>query len=169
MANQMQQSIKSCMHCLQYKGDLSKVPLHPIVATASMYLLHVDFTSIEMTLELNRLPKVANILVFQDHFMKHVMAYVTPNQTVKTVTKFLYQGYISIFGPWPGSWVIRVLTSWAASLMRCVNSLVWGYCGSCCTTHRWTAWWKDHIKPLCKWSENLEKTKRPTGQDMWLK
>ena len=30
--------------------------------------------------------------------MKHVMAYVTPDQTAKIVTKFLYQGYISIFG-----------------------------------------------------------------------
>ena len=63
-----------------------------------MDLLHVDFTSIGMTLELNRLPKVADILVFQDHFTKHIMAYVTPNQTAKTVAKFLYQGYIWIFG-----------------------------------------------------------------------
>ena len=62
-----------------------------------MDLLHVEFTSIEMTLELNRTPKVADILVFQDHFMKHVMTYVTPDQTTKTVAKFLYQGYISIF------------------------------------------------------------------------
>ena len=69
-----------------------------IVATALMDLLHVDYTSIEMALELNRLPKVASILVFHDHFMKHVMAYVTSNQTAKTVAKFLYQGYISIFG-----------------------------------------------------------------------
>ena len=63
-----------------------------------MDLLHIDFTSIEMTMELNRLPKVANVLVFQDHFTKHVMAYVTPNQTAKTIAKFLYHGYISIFG-----------------------------------------------------------------------
>ena len=98
MANQMQQSMKSCVHCLQHEDDLSKVPLHLIVATAPMDLLHVDFTSIEMTLELNRLPKVANILVFQDHFTKHVMAYVTPNQTAKAVTKFLYQGYMLISG-----------------------------------------------------------------------
>ena len=74
------------MHCLQHEGNLSKAPLHPIVATAPMDLLHVDFTSIETTLELNRLPKVVNVLVFQDHFTKHVMAYVTPNQTAKTVT-----------------------------------------------------------------------------------
>ena len=43
MANQMQQSIKSCAHCLQHEGYLSKVPLHPIVATASLDLLHVDY------------------------------------------------------------------------------------------------------------------------------
>ena len=32
------------------------------------------------------------------HFTKHILAYVTPDQTVKTVTKFLYGGYISIIG-----------------------------------------------------------------------
>ena len=61
-------------------------------------LLHVDITSIETMLEPNQSPTVGNILVFQDHFMKHVLAYVTPDQTVKTITKFLYGGYISIFG-----------------------------------------------------------------------
>ena len=60
--------------------------------------LHVDFTSIETTLEQNKSPRVTNILVFQDHFTKHVLAYVTPNQAAKTIAKFLYQGYISIFG-----------------------------------------------------------------------
>ena len=29
---------------------------------------------------------------------KHVLAYVTPDQTVKTIAKFLYGGYISISG-----------------------------------------------------------------------
>ena len=98
MTNQVQQSIKSCMHCLQHKGNLSKVPLHPIVSTTPMDLLHVDFTSIKTTMEPNRPPKIANVLVFQDHFTKHIMVYVTHNQTVKTITKFLYQGNISIFG-----------------------------------------------------------------------
>ena len=97
MANQMQQSIKSCTHCLQCEGDLSKAPLHPTVATALMDLFYVDFSTIEMTLKLKRLLKVTNILVFQDHFTKHIIVYVTPNQTAKTVTKYLYQGYISIF------------------------------------------------------------------------
>ena len=115
MTTQMWQSIKSCTQCLQYEGNLSKVPLQPIVATTPLDLLHVDFTSIETTLELNRPPKVANVLVFQDHFTKHVMVYVTPNQTAKTVPKFLYQGYISIFGA-----PARLLSNWGVNFMSSI-------------------------------------------------
>ena len=98
MAKQMRQVIKACRCCLQHEGSTPKAPLCPIVATAPLDLLHVDFTSIETTMELDKSPRVANILVFQDHFTKHVLAYVTPDQTVKTIAKFLYGGYISIFG-----------------------------------------------------------------------
>ena len=98
MAKQMRQTIRACTHCLQYEGGLPKAPLCPIVTTAPLDLLHVDFTSIETTLESNQLPRVTKVLVFQDHFMKHVLVYVTPDQTLKTVAKFLYGGYISIFG-----------------------------------------------------------------------
>ena len=98
MAKQMRKVIRACTCCLQYEGGIPKAPLCPIVATAPLDVLHVDFTSIETTLELNQLPRVANVLVFQDHFTKHMLAYVTPDQTAKTVAKFLYGGYISIFG-----------------------------------------------------------------------
>ena len=94
----MRQVIRACKHCLQFEGGIPKASLCPIVATSPLDLLHVDFTSIKTTLELNQSSRVANILVFQDHFTKHVLAYVTPDQTVKTLTKFLYRGYISIFG-----------------------------------------------------------------------
>ena len=117
MTNQVQQSRKSCTHCLQHEGNLPKVPLHPIVSTAPIDLLHVDFTSIEMTMEPNRPSKVTNILVFQDHFMKHIMAYVTPSQTTKTVAKFLYQGYISIFGA-----LARLLSDCGVNFMRNIIS-----------------------------------------------
>ena len=70
MAKQMRQTIRACTHCLQYEGGFPKAPLCPIVATAPLDLLHVDFTSIETTLETNQSPRVANILVFQDHFKK---------------------------------------------------------------------------------------------------
>ena len=98
MTSQKWQSIRTCTCCLQHEGSLHKAPLHPIMATAPLDLLHVDFTSIETTLKPNQSPRVTNVLVFQDHFTKHVLAYITLNQTTKTVAKFLYQGYISIFG-----------------------------------------------------------------------
>ena len=98
MAKQTRQTIRAYTHCLQCEGGFPKAPLCPIVATAPLDLLHVDFTSIETTLEPNQSPRVTNILVVQDHFTKHVLAYMTPDQTAKIVAKFLYGGYISIFG-----------------------------------------------------------------------
>ena len=115
MVKQMRQSIRACTHCLQYKGGFPKNPLYPIVATAPLDLLCVDFTSIETMLEPNQSPRVTNVLVFQDHFMKHVLAYVTPDQTAKTVAKFLYGGYISIFGA-----PARLLSDRGASLTSSV-------------------------------------------------
>ena len=115
MTSQMWQSIKTCTCCLQHKGGLPKAPLHPIMATAALDLLHVDFTSIETTLEPNQSPRVTNVLVFQDLFTKHVLAYVIPNQTLKTVAKFLYQGYISIFGA-----LARLLSDRGANFMSSV-------------------------------------------------
>ena len=117
MAKQMRQVIKACRHCLQYEGSTPKAPLCPIVATAPLDLLHVDFTSIETMMELDQSPSDTNILVFQDHFTKHVLAYVTLYQTAKTITKFLYGGYISIFGA-----LVRLLsdrgTSFTSSIIE---------------------------------------------------
>ena len=104
MTNQVQKSIRTCMHCLQHEGNLSKVPLHPIMSTTPMALLHVDFTSIKTPKEPNRPPKVANILVFQDPFTKHIMAYVTPNQPAKNCCKVLSARVTSpSLEPLPGS------------------------------------------------------------------
>ena len=112
MTSQMWQSIKNWTCCLQHGGSLPKAPLHPIVATAPLDLLHVDFTSIETTMEPKKSPRVTNVLVFQDHFMKHMYAYVTPDQTARTIAKFLYQGYISISGA-----LARILSNRHANFM----------------------------------------------------
>ena len=85
------------------------------MATAPLDLLHVDFTSVETTLEPYQSPRVANVLIFQDHFMKHVLAYVTPDQTAKAIAKFLYQGYISVFGA-----LARLLCGRGANFMSSV-------------------------------------------------
>ena len=115
MISQMQQSIKSGLHCLQHESNLPKAPLHPIVATTPLGLLHIDFTSIEMTMQLSQRPRFANVLVFQDHFTKHFLAYMTPYQTAKTDDKFLYQGYILIFRA-----LARVLSDQGASFMSSI-------------------------------------------------
>ena len=116
MAKQMKQVIRTCTHCLQYEGGIPKAPLCPIVATAPLDLLHVDFPSIETTLELNQSPRVANVLVFQDHFTKHMLVYVTPDQTAKPLTKFLYGGYISISGT-----LARLFSNRSASFSSSIN------------------------------------------------
>ena len=112
----MRQVIRACKCCLQYEGDTPKAPLCPIVATAPLDLLHVDFTSMETMLELNELPRVTNVLVFQDHLTKHILVYVTPDQTEKTVAKFLYGGYISIFGA-----LARLLSDGGTSFTSSIN------------------------------------------------
>ena len=117
MAKQMRQVIKACKCCLQYEGSTLKAPLCPIVATTPLDLLHVDFTSIETMLELNQSPRVTNVLVFQDHFTKDVLAYVTTNQTTKNIAKFLYGGYISIFGA-PGRLLSDRGTSFTGSIIE---------------------------------------------------
>ena len=92
------------------------MPLHLIVASAPLDLLCIDFTSIETTMELNQPPRVTNVLVFQRHFTNHIIVYVTPNQTAKTVAKFLYQGYISIFRV-----PARLLSNWGANFMSSIT------------------------------------------------
>ena len=47
--------------------------------------------------------------------MKHVMMYVTPNQTTETVAKFLCQGYISIFRV-----LARILSNQGANFMSSI-------------------------------------------------
>ena len=117
MAMQMRQVIKACRHCVQYEGSTPKAPLCPIVATTPLDLLHIDFMSIKTMMELDKSPRVTNVLVFQDHFTKHVLVYVAPNQTVKTVTKFLYGGYISIFGA-PARLLSDRSTSFTSSIIQ---------------------------------------------------
>ena len=42
--------------------------------------------------------------------LQHIMAYVTPKQTAKTLAKFLWQGYISIFRA-----MAKLLSKWGTN------------------------------------------------------
>ena len=69
-----------------------------LMVTAPLQLVHLDFTSFEMTTDLNELPKVEHVLVIVDHFTRYTRAYVTKDQRASTAAKTLYKGFISNFG-----------------------------------------------------------------------
>ena len=98
MVEDCRASVRGCQHCKIFEGAVVKAPLCPIKVYAPLELVHIDFTSIESTMELNQLPSVKNVLVVTDHFMRYSMAFVTKDQKAKTVTWILYEWFISVFG-----------------------------------------------------------------------
>ena len=75
-------------------------------------LVHLDYTSIESTMELNKPPVVKNVLVITDHFMRYALAVVMKDQTTKTVTKVFYECFIVVFGA-----PVKLLSDRGANLM----------------------------------------------------
>ena len=90
--------VRGCPHCQAFEGEVPRAPLCPIRAYAPLELVHLDYTSIESTMELNKPPVVKNVLVMTDHFMRYALAVVTRDQTTKTVTKVFYKCFIAVFG-----------------------------------------------------------------------
>ena len=72
--------------------------MKPLACSGPGELLHVDFTSIEETVPLKEDPVICNVLVLQDHFSKYVVAYVVKDQTARTATETLRNGYFMLFG-----------------------------------------------------------------------
>ena len=70
----------------------------PVMVTAPLQLVHINFTPIETTMNLNESRKVKHVLVIVDHFTRYTRAYVTKDQKASTAAKTLYEGFISIFG-----------------------------------------------------------------------
>ena len=53
MAAQMLKAIRNCEKCIQHEGTCAKAPMQPIIVTAPLELLHIDFSNIEMMMELD--------------------------------------------------------------------------------------------------------------------
>ena len=90
--------VRGCQRCHTFEGAVPKAPLCPIQAYTLLELMHVDFTSIEADMELNKPPGVKNVLVITDHFTHYAMAFVAKDQNTKTVAKVLYDRFIAVFG-----------------------------------------------------------------------
>ena len=151
MATQMQKVISNCERCIQYGGTQAKATIQPIIVTAPLEWLCVDFTNIEMTMELEQPTYMVNILVFCKHFMQHIMAYVALDQTEKTLAKFLWQGYILIFRT-----LAKLLSDWGANFVLtlskcCVSSWPYGRLGPHLTMLKPTDKLSEPTKCWCAW------------------
>ena len=98
MAEDCKALVWGCLMCCTFEGAVPKVPLCPVRAHTRLELVHVDFTSMESTMELNKPPSIKNMLVITDHFMCYALAIVTKDQMAKTVVRVLYERFIMVFG-----------------------------------------------------------------------
>ena len=90
--------LRGCSHCQAFEREVPKDPLCSIRAYAPLELVHLDYTSIESTIELNKPLVVKNILMITDHFTRCTLAVVVKDKTAKTVTKVFYECFIAVFG-----------------------------------------------------------------------
>ena len=97
MAEDCHMIVRGCPHCQAFKGEVPKAPLCPIRVYAPLELVHLDYTSIESMMELNKALVVKNILVITDHFIRYALAVVMKDQTAKTVTKVFYKCFMAVF------------------------------------------------------------------------
>ena len=103
---QMQKAISSWEWCFQHKGTHHKAPMQPIIVTAPLELLHMDFASIEMTMELHQHPNVGKIFGLLQPLYETHHGICDPWSNCKNIAKFLWQGYIyRSLEHWPSSWV----------------------------------------------------------------
>ena len=98
MACELKNHVKNCARCKKFEGALPIAKLKKLPCSSPGEILHIDYTSIEETVDLNEKPVIRNVLVMQDHFSKHVVAYVVKDQKAKTAAKALRWGYFELFG-----------------------------------------------------------------------
>ena len=97
MAHKLNNCVKNCAQCQKFKGAPPIAKLKKLPCSSRGEILHID-SSIEETVNLNEKPVICNVLVMQDHFSKHVVAYVVKDQKARTVAKELRWGYFGLFG-----------------------------------------------------------------------
>ena len=94
--------VRGCPRCCTFEGVVPKAPLCPIRVHTPLELIHVDFTSMESTMELNKPPSIKNMLVITDLFTHYALAIITKDQMAKTVVRVLCERFI----------VVKFLSDW---------------------------------------------------------
>ena len=102
--------VRGCPRCCAFEGAMPKAPLCPIRTHTPLELVHMDFTSVESTMELNKPPSIKNVLVITDHFTHYALAVMRKDQKAKTIAKVLYERFITVFGV-----PARLLSDWGAN------------------------------------------------------
>ena len=97
MACELKNCVKNCAHCKKFEGAPPIAKFKKLPYNSPGEILHIDYTSIEETVDLNEKPVIHNVLVMQDHFSKHVVACVVKYQKAKTAAKALRWGYFGLF------------------------------------------------------------------------
>ena len=77
MVEDCQAIVRGCPHCQAFEGEVPRAPLCLIRMYTPLKLAHLDYTSIESTMELNKPPVVKNVLMMTDHFTRYALAVVT--------------------------------------------------------------------------------------------
>ena len=97
MAQELKHRVKSCARCKKFEGAPPIAKLKKLPCSGLGEILHIDYTPIEETVDLNEKPVICNVLVMQDHFSKHVVAYVVKDQKARTAAKALRWEYFGLF------------------------------------------------------------------------
>ena len=97
MTRDMINKVKNCARCKKYEGAPPIAKLQKLSCSGPGELLHIDFTTIEEIMGLHEEPVIRNVLVMQDHFSKHVVAYLVKDQKARTAAEALRSGYFGLF------------------------------------------------------------------------
>ena len=87
MARELKHCVNNCAHCKKFEGALPITKLKKLPCSSPHEILHIDYTSIEETVDLNEKPVIRNVLVMQDHFSKHIVAYIVKDQKAKQLPR----------------------------------------------------------------------------------
>ena len=92
MAHELKYHVKNCAHCKKFKGAPPITKPKKLHCSSPCEILHIDYTSIEETVDLNEKPVIPNVLVMQEHFSEHVVAYVVKDQKARTAAEGNFLG-----------------------------------------------------------------------------